>query len=39
MAQKRYSPEQIVMLLRQAERLQGEGLSIVALCKRLRSRT
>ena len=36
MAQKRYTPEQIVMLLRQAERLQGEGLSIVALCKRLK---
>ena len=35
MAQKRYKPEQIVVKLREAERLQGQGLSIAAICKRL----
>lgn len=35
MAQKRYKPEQIVVKLRDAERLQGQGMSIQAICKRL----
>ena len=35
MAQKRYKPEQIVVKLREAERLQGQGMSIQAICKRL----
>jgi transposase len=36
MARKRYTPEQIVMKLREAERLQGQGLSVAAICKRLK---
>lgn len=32
---KRYSPEQIVAKLREAERLQGQGLSIPGACKKL----
>jgi putative transposase len=32
---KRYSVEQIVAKLREAERLQGQGLTIPQLCKRL----
>jgi putative transposase len=35
MRTKRYSVEQIVAKLRQAERLQGEGLTIPQTCKRL----
>ena len=35
MPAKRYSVEQIVAKLRQAERLQGEGLTIPQACKRL----
>ena len=36
MAQKRYTPEQIVMKLREAEVLRGQGMTIEAVCKRLR---
>jgi putative transposase len=36
MAQKRHTPEQIVMKLREAERLQGQGETVAAVCKRLR---
>ena len=32
---KRYSPEQIVAKLREAEKLQAQGLTIPAVCKRL----
>ena len=32
---KRYTPEQIVAKLREAERLQGQGLTIPQVCKRL----
>jgi len=32
---KRYSTEQIVAKLREGEKLQGQGLSIPAMCKRL----
>jgi putative transposase len=32
---KRYSVEQIVAKLREAERLQGQGLTIPQVCKRL----
>jgi transposase-like protein len=32
---KRYSPEQIVAKLREHEKLQGQGLTIPAACKRL----
>ena len=35
MRQKRYSVEQIVAKLRQAEKLQSEGLTIPQTCKRL----
>jgi putative transposase len=35
MPNKRYSVEQIVAKLRQAEKLQGEGLTIPQTCKRL----
>jgi transposase-like protein len=35
MRAKRYGVEQIVAKLRQAERLQGEGLTIPQTCKRL----
>jgi putative transposase len=34
-AAKRYSVEQIVAKLREAERLQGQGLTIPQACKRL----
>jgi putative transposase len=32
---KRYSVEQIVAKLREAEKLQGQGLTIAQVCKRL----
>ena len=32
---KRFSPEQIVAKLREAEKLQGQGYTIPQLCKRL----
>ena len=35
MPSKRYSVEQLVAKLREAERLQGQGLTIPQLCKRL----
>jgi putative transposase len=35
MPARRYSVEQIVAKLRQAEKLQGEGLTIPQTCKRL----
>ena len=35
MAAKKYSVEQIVAKLREAERLQGQGLTIAQMCKRL----
>lgn len=35
MPSKRYSVEQIVAKVREAERLQGQGLTIPQLCKRL----
>jgi transposase-like protein len=35
MPNKRYSVKQIVAKLREAERLQGQGLTIPQLCKRL----
>lgn len=35
MAQKRYSPEHIVAKLREAERLQGQGVTIAQMCKRI----
>lgn len=35
MATKKYSVEQIVAKLREAERLQGQGLTIAQMCKRL----
>ena len=34
-AAKRFATEQIVAKLREAEKLQAQGLSIPALCKRL----
>jgi transposase-like protein len=34
-AAKRYSPEQIVAKLREAEKLQGQGLTIPQACKKL----
>jgi transposase-like protein len=34
-AAKRYSPEQIVAKLREAEKLQGQGMTIPAVCKKL----
>lgn len=33
---KRHSPEQIVMKLRDAERMRGEGVSVAQICKRLK---
>ncbi len=36
MAQKRYSPEQIVMKLREADRLREQGLTVEAVARRLR---
>lgn len=33
--QKRYTPEQVVAKLRQAEKLQGEGYTIAQVCKKL----
>src|SRR2546423_15297536 len=35
MARKRYSVEQIVAKLREAEKLQAQGFTIAQLCKRL----
>ncbi len=35
MPQKRYSVEQIVAKLREAEKLQGQGQTIAQVCKRL----
>jgi putative transposase len=35
MAQKRYTPEQIVAKLREAERLQGQGMTVAQVCKRI----
>ena len=35
MAQRRYSAEQIVAKLREAEKLQGRGMTIPQSCKRL----
>ena len=35
MASKKYTVEQIVAKLREAERLQGQGLTIAQVCKRL----
>jgi len=35
MPSKRYSVEQIVAKLREAEKLQGQGLTIPQACKRL----
>ena len=35
MAQKRFTPEQIVAKLREAERLQGQGMTIPQVCKRI----
>jgi hypothetical protein len=35
MPARKYSVEQIVAKLREAERLQGQGLSIAPVCKRL----
>ncbi|MEK6253039.1 MAG: transposase [Actinomycetota bacterium] len=35
MPNKRYSVEQIVAKLREAEKLQGQGLTIAQVCKRL----
>jgi putative transposase len=32
---KRYTPEQIVAKLREAEKLQGQGLTIAQVCKRI----
>jgi putative transposase len=34
-AAKRFTTEQIVAKLREAEKLQAQGMSIPALCKRL----
>ncbi len=35
MPPKRFTPEQIVAKLREAEKLQGQGLSVPAVCKKL----
>ena len=35
MPSRKYSVEQIVAKLREAERLQGQGLTIAQMCKRL----
>lgn len=35
MPQRKYSVEQIVAKLREAEKLQGQGLTIAQVCKRL----
>jgi transposase-like protein len=35
MPARKYSPEQIVAKLREAEKLQGQGLTIAQVCKRL----
>ena len=32
---KRHTPEEIIRKLREAERLQGEGLTIAEICQRL----
>jgi transposase-like protein len=34
-AAKRFTAEQIVVKLREAERLQGQGMTVPALCKKL----
>ena len=34
-AAKRYTTEQIVAKLREAEKLQGQGLTVPQVCKRL----
>ena len=34
-AAKRYTPEQIVAKLREAEKLQGQGVTIPGVCKKL----
>lgn len=36
MGAKRHTPEQIVMKLREAERMRGEGMTVAAICKKLR---
>ena len=35
MPPRKYSPEQIVVKLREAEKLQAQGLTIAQVCKRL----
>ncbi len=35
MPSKRFTAEQIVAKLREAEKLQGQGLTVAAVCKRL----
>lgn len=35
MARKRFSPEQIVAKLREAERLQGQGMTVAQVCRRI----
>ncbi len=35
MVRKRYTPEQIVAKLREAERLQGQGMTVAQVCKRI----
>jgi putative transposase len=35
MPARKYSPEQIVAKLREADKLQGQGLTIAQVCKRL----
>lgn len=35
MARKRFSPEQIVVKLREAERLQGQGMTVAQVCRRI----
>jgi putative transposase len=35
MPARKYSPEQIVVKLREAEKLQAQGLTIAQVCKRL----
>ena len=35
MARKRFSPKQIVAKLREAERLQGQGMTVAQVCRRI----
>ena len=35
MARKRFSPEQIVAKLREAEQLQGQGMTVAQVCRRI----